>query len=416
MIYSARNILLKNSDFLFRVAGLGGKFLLILILARTMTASVVGAFGLVTATISVCLYFVGLDFYVYTTREILSAEQKKSTGNIIYNQVLFFFFTYLILMMLWPYITHYSQISAYATIALALVISEHLSQEIYRFLIALKKNRFANFCLFLRSGAWCYVIIPIIFLKKISLYEIFYTWFAFSLISVLLGLLFLKYSGSLDVLSFKPDFKWITNGVGICALFFIGTISIRAINYFDKIIAVHFLDLNIIGAYVFYAGIGSAIQSVIDVLIMTRYYPDVVKFVQRNDEKNIKKSMKEFQINNWKANIILYSLGSVFCYIVALFTEKEIYTSFFFVFIFIAVANIITNLSMPYHYWIYAKKYDLFLIVTNVLALIAFVLISYGLLTFIPALGVSAILGALILSNLIIIVRKKNHFKKVHGK
>ncbi|HBL6926960.1 TPA: hypothetical protein LSH75_004608, partial [Citrobacter koseri] len=221
MITNIKKILLNNSDFLFRVAGLGGKFLLMLVLAKTMPASVMGAFGLVTATISVCLYFVGLDFYVYTTREILSPDQKKTTGSIIYNQMLFFFLTYLILLIIWPNVTHYSQITTYAIIAFALVISEHLSQEIYRLLIALKRNKFANFCLFLRSGAWCYVIIPILFYKRIDLKDVFYTWLCFSFLSVLFSILYLKYSGLLKISSFIPDFKWIINGVSICALFFI---------------------------------------------------------------------------------------------------------------------------------------------------------------------------------------------------
>jgi len=373
-----------------------------------------GAFGLVTATISVSLYFVGLDFYVYTTREILAPIKNKSTGNIIYNQGVFFLLTYIFLFLVWPYITHYSQITMFATIALALVISEHLSQEIYRFLITLKKNKFANFCLFLRSGAWCYVIIPFVFLKQVCLSDIFYTWLFFSVLSVLIGLIYLKYSDLLRVSCFVPDVKWIVNGVKICAFFFIGTISLRAINYLDKVIAVRFLDLNVIGAYVFYAGIGSAIQSVIDVLIMTRYYPDVVKFVQENDETNANLSMKKFKVNNLKVNLLLYFSGGIFCYLVALMTNKEIYINSFFVFIFIGIANIISNISMPYHYWIYAKKKDLFIIINNVIALMIFVSISYGLFILAPVLGVYSVLIALILANVFILFRKKIYYQRVY--
>lgn len=413
MINKFKFLIHQNIDLIFRVAGLGGKFLLMLALAKTMPASVMGAFGLVTATISVCLYFVGLDFYIFSTRELLSLNRKKTVGDIIYNQGVFFILTYIILILLWSYITTYSHITAYSLIALGLVICEHLAQEIYRILIALKKNKVANFCLFLRSGAWCYILIPVIFFKQVSLSIILSTWFCFSLLSVITSIIYLKYIDCLSLGRFIPDLKWIFNGAKICAFFFIGTIAIRAMSYLDKVIALRYLNMDIIGVYVFYAGIANAIQSVIDVLVMTRFYPDVIKNVQADDTVNANETIRNFKKNNWKLNVSLYSLGYLFCLLVAYGTGKEIYLTYSFIFIFIGLSNIVLNISMPYHYWIYAKKNDGFLIWTNVLALIIFVLSAYGLFIITPQLGILAILIALITSNIFVLCRKKYFYQRI---
>jgi O-antigen/teichoic acid export membrane protein len=413
MTIKARKLVLHNVDLLFRVAGLGGKFLLMLVLAKTMPASEMGAFGLVTSAISVCLYFVGLDFYVYSTREVLSNNTEKSVGDIIYNQFLFFVATYILLLIFWPFISSISNVTDFSTVAFLLIITEHLSQELYRILIALKKNKFANFCLFVKSGAWCYVLIPFLFYKHIELKYVFSTWFIFSLTTVLMSFIYLNKIGLLKISNKMPDMKWIMHGIKICAFFFLGTIAIRAMSYLDKVIAIHFIDLNILGVYVFYVGIANAIQSVVDVLIMTRYYPDVVKHVQNNNVSESKSSLRAFRSNNIRLNILLYILGASFCYGVALLTGKQIYLNYYVIFIMISISNIILNISMPYHYWIYAKKKDRFLICTNVYALVMFVVIAYGCFTFIPQIGIMAVLLAVIFSNLFILFRKKSYYHKV---
>ena len=66
-------------DLSLRVAALGGKFLLMVAIARYLTVKDVGDYGLYVSIIVISLYFVGLDFYVYSTRELLDPEVKKNT-------------------------------------------------------------------------------------------------------------------------------------------------------------------------------------------------------------------------------------------------------------------------------------------------------------------------------------------------
>ncbi len=70
-----------------RSATLASRFLFIFFLAKFLTPAEVGYYGIFTATVGYALYFVGLDFYVYTTREILKAEEAQR-GTILTAHVL----------------------------------------------------------------------------------------------------------------------------------------------------------------------------------------------------------------------------------------------------------------------------------------------------------------------------------------
>lgn len=64
---------------------LGSKFLLIFFLARFLEPAELGLYGLLVATIGYALYLLGLDFYTYSTREILKRERNE-WGGLLKNQ------------------------------------------------------------------------------------------------------------------------------------------------------------------------------------------------------------------------------------------------------------------------------------------------------------------------------------------
>ena len=54
------------------------KFSLILILAKFLSANDLASYGIIYATIIYSLYVIGLDFYIYSTREYVNnLEQRK---------------------------------------------------------------------------------------------------------------------------------------------------------------------------------------------------------------------------------------------------------------------------------------------------------------------------------------------------
>jgi len=402
-------------DFLLRISALGGKFLLVLCIAKVYSSEDVGFYGIYTSLIAISLYFVGMDFYTYSTREILNASNEKSLWNIIFNQLVFFLFTYIILLVIWQKLAEFTGVNKFVFLALALLISEHLSQEVYRILIALKSITMANALLFIRSGAWCYLCVFLIFYDKPLLGKIFETWLLFSAISFLIGVFVLLSLYRMKVSDIYLDWKWIYKGIKVCGFFFIGTLFLRGINYFDKVIAQQLINMSMLGVYVFYFGIAAAVQSAIDVLIMTRYFPRLVEVIQKHDYINANKSFFEFRKKTIIYSLALYLISFPFCYFVVVFTGKSEYLQGFSWYIAISLSNIILNVSMPYYYYLYGGLKDRVIVVINLLTFSVFMLVALFGLWQSPFIGIWNILIAYLLANIFTLLTKIHYKGKIDG-
>lgn len=399
-------------DLSLRIAALGGKFLLMMAIARFLTVKDVGDYGLYVSIIVVSLYFVGLDFYIFSTREILDPKVIKNIGEILFNQFVFFAFSYLLLAAIWPGLLTLSAITGVGGLLFVLTITEHLSQECYRVLIIKERITIANFILFIRSGIWCYLCVPLLYFHFIKLEQIFYIWLVFSAISVAVGVISIVKFESVSISDFKLDVQWLKRGVKTSFLFFLGTLCLRVINYLDKVIAVHFITSPNLGVYVFFFGVAAAVQAIIDVLVVTRYYPSLVKAIQANNVIEAKKAFVRFKKKIFLYNFGLYILSIPVCYLMITLTGKVEYANYFLWYILIVIATSILNVSMPYHYVLYSKKKDTSIICINAIALLLFIIISFSGVKMLPDSGMLAILIALIGSNLFILIIKYILFVK----
>ncbi|WP_426723819.1 hypothetical protein [Enterobacter cloacae complex sp. 302F9] len=154
-------------DLSLRIAALGGKFLLMMAIARFLTVKDVGDYGLYVSIIVVSLYFVGLISYIFSTREILDPKVIKNIGEILFNQFIFFAFSYLLLAAIWPGLLTLSAITGVGGLLFVLTITEHLSQECYRVLIIKEELRLLIlYCLFGQAYGVIYVCHYFIFISS----------------------------------------------------------------------------------------------------------------------------------------------------------------------------------------------------------------------------------------------------------
>ena len=129
---------------------LASKFILLVYMAKLLSPEQIGVYGIFVATISYALYFLGLDFYVINTREILAKSDKKEKARLVRDQLAFHGVVYIfVLPMLlvvfmagllpWKYIVWFY----------VLLVLEHLSQEAIRLFFTLSLPIVAN-----RFGHW----------------------------------------------------------------------------------------------------------------------------------------------------------------------------------------------------------------------------------------------------------------------
>tara|TARA_B110000902_G_scaffold235128_1_gene280238 strand:- start:948 stop:1412 length:465 start_codon:yes stop_codon:yes gene_type:complete len=114
-----------------------------------------GEYGIIVTSISLIIYLVGFDYYVFNTREIL--KSKENIIEKIRNQFFFHLIVYLILLpVLLGVIFYFNFIDTkYFLIILLLIISEHLGQELFRLYTTLEKSNLANLFFFINQVYGC---------------------------------------------------------------------------------------------------------------------------------------------------------------------------------------------------------------------------------------------------------------------
>lgn len=411
------NIYNKLFDLSLRALTLGGRFVLIFAIANMMSSSDVALFGILGSLISYLLYFLGLDFYTYSSRDILF-HGSDGLWTKLYNQFIFFLLNYFLLAIFSQYIFEFANISSFLYLGFALAVSEHLSQEIYRLLIIVKEVSMANFQIFIRSGAWCYIVaIAIFFDKSVTLKDIATVWLVFSVFSLLFGLFIIVRKYKPKLYYFKIDYRWIQNGIKVSGVLFIGTLFLRGIFFFDKIILQYSVSLKDIGIYVFYFGITSALQSFVDILIISRIYPGFVQACKSSYEKNdflgLKKQLYKFCKELSASTICLSFMSIVACYVLVFFMGNKEYLINFSIYISLCALTTVFILSMPFHYLLYALKKDRLLVFCNIIAFILFSAVSYGTAKSYPELGLYTVILGMFIAYIYVIFTKYVYCKRI---
>lgn len=413
-------MLSKSFDLLLRGLTLGGRFVLVFSIAKFLTSEDVGVYGIIGSVISYILYFLGMDFYTYSTRDIINNKKKSSIWNKLYNQFVFFAFNYIIFIFIGHFIFSLVNLSNLYLIGIALAIVEHLSQEIYRVLIALKEIKKANFQYFLRCGMWCYFSsILLILNNNTSLNDILLYWLISSLFSFLLGVYFIYKIKKPVFQDFFIDFLWIIKGIKISSLFLVGTIFLRGIFFFDKILLQTFITLKEVGVYIFFFGVSSAIQSFVDVLIISRYFPkfiqDVSIAINSNHKSDAQNLLRNFFIKIFFSVFILSLLSLPLCFLLCLLIGKAEYTDGFVIYISLVITNAFLLLSMPFHYLIYSVGKDGLLVRINIISFFIFVSVSCFFIYIIPSISVYTVIFGMGTAYLFILFSKIIECKKIVG-
>ena len=388
------------------------KFLLIIYIGKYLSVDELGEYGLFVTTITIAIYFLGLDFYTYNTREIL-AKEKSERLPLIRDQFIFHLFVYVIVLPLLLTVFTLGIIKTEFVLYFYLIlIFEHLSQELYRLYTTLQKPIFANFLLFMRTGLWVYVVIALWSLNVdglMNLKTVWYGWTIGSFISILIGIVYLKKDYDFKSLTEKIDWLWIKNGVKISIPFFIGTLAYKVIEFSDRYMIDYYMTKADVGIYTFFGGIANTINIVVFTLVIMIYYPILVKQYQNKKMDVFTKTLKIFSMKTITFSIlssigILLLIGPVLN-----FMGKSEFQNNIEILWLLIIANIILNISFIPHYILYAAQKDI--VIRNSTLLGAGINIVLNLIL-IKHFGIAGAAIATILSFTIIFILKFQFSKR----
>lgn len=361
-----------------RAVTLAAKFLLIFFLARFLEPSQLALYGLLVAAIGYALYLLGLDFYTYTTRELLKHE-RAHWGGMLKSQGFLTLVLYCVVLPLLLLVFVSGKLPWWAAgWFFALLVLEHLNQEASRLLIAVSDPLFASAALFLRQGAWVLLVVPLMYAYPgmRTLIAVLAAWTIGGCMALLLctwRLVSMRMGGW----SVPIDWLWIRKGIRVALPLLVATLAIRALFTIDRYWLESLAGLDVLGAYVLFISIATAMGAFLEAGVFVFAYPGLISSIEKAQPALFKQGMRKLCLQT-----VCLIMG--FCVLALLLVgplldwlDRPLYREHAGVFPWVLLAMVLYNLSMIPHYALYAQRLDRAIIQSHIAALLAFVPVTW---------------------------------------
>lgn len=374
--------LFDNASRLINIGVQGGtlvtRFLLIFFLAKYLDPALVGYYGLFTVAVGYSLYFVGIDFYTYATRELLKAPREQR-GRLLKGQATLSAFLYLLFLPIALVLLHHADWPGYLLFwFFPILVLEHVNQEISRLLIALSEPVTASVLLFIRQGSWVIVIVALMAWESSSrnLQTVLVLWAVAGLAAAVAGawkVRQLRMGGWRDAL----DWHWVRRGIAVSAAFLLATLALRGIQTFDRYWLESLGGIEIVAAYVLYFGVAGTLLTFLDAGLFAFTYPVLIQL--HHDQKT---DVAHVKVRKMLGLTVIFS-GGFACVswlllpYLLLWINNPVYSDALNLYPALLLAMVINAIGMVPHYALYARGHDRPIIHSHVAALVVFVLVTW---------------------------------------
>lgn len=365
------------------------KFLLIFFLARFLEPAELGLYGLLVVTIGYALYLLGLDFYIFTTREVLKRERSE-WGGLLKDQgaltaILYAVFMPFLLLIFGNEILPWTVAGWF----FALLVLEHLSQELMRLLVAISMPLLASLVLFLRSGCWALVVTVLMFVKPEmrGLDTVLGAWAMGGLAACLLAAICL-YRLRIGGWHKRIDWIWIRKGIRTALPFLVATLAIRGLFTFDRYWVEALSGLDVLGAYVLFIGISSAMMSFLDAGVFAFIYPRLIAAFQQDKRVEYRQGLRKLLIQTLVLSSAFVVIALVMIGPLLAWLNKPLYQEQLGMFPWILLASFLYAMGMIPHYALYAQGRDRPLIFSHIAGLAIFIASTWLFSLYWPQLAV----------------------------
>lgn len=298
----------------------------------------------------------------------------------------------------------------YITYFYTILILEHISQEIYRILIVLKKSVIASLTLFLRAGLWIVALYMFwqMGLGHTEIQEVFNFWILGSLFSVIVGLANLKFKPE-----FSVDFNWIKSGVVMAFPFLLATVFYKVIEFSGRYFIDFYWTKAEVGVYTFFSGISNAMFVFVQSMVIIVMSPHLIESSNKGKEE-FKKVFKDYKKQIMITTIIGFIIACICIYPLLLFIEDEYLMQNILVFVLLLVAVVFFCFSYVPHYGLYVYHKDRQLLATSILSASVIVILNFIL---VPKYGIIGAAIAQVISMMILFFSKGYLYNKyINGK
>jgi O-antigen/teichoic acid export membrane protein len=364
-------------NLLLQTVTLVSKALLLFVLARYLTPAELGVFGLLVVTLNLAMYVVGLDFYAFSTRELLRRE-RSGVPRILRDQLAFHGLTYLLVFPLlvlvfvwrvlpWDLAFHF----------FLLLLLDHLAQELERVLITLQRPVHAAVLFFLRGGVWVYFVIALLAREPAlrTVRTVTMGWLIGVAVSLLVGGYWLR---DLPWAATRGpiDWRWVRRGMTVCLPFLGATLALRGVFSVDRYSLQAFWGAEAVGVYTFYASIRNAIQSLLDMGVLAVLRPRIISAYQGGHAAEYRSLMVSLTAAMVGTALALCLVAAIGVYPLLAFVSNPIYAEHLRAYWIMLGVTLVAALGDVPHLGLYAGERDRDIIVSSLCGLVVAVALN----------------------------------------
>lgn len=362
-----------------RSATLGSRFFFIFLLAKYLDPASVGYYGLFTATVGYALYFVGLDFYTYVTREILKTPNEQR-GRLLKDQAALSGILYIISLPIASGFLHQTDWPGHlAWWFFPILLLEHFNQEISRLLIALSEQITASLTLFVRQGSWAVAMVAWMTWDANSrhLNAIMASWTCAGLATAALGIWKLK---QLKMGGWRAptNWEWIKKGIAVSAAFLVATLALRGFQTLDRYWLEALGGIELVGVYVLFLGVTSTLMVFLDAGVFAYTYPALIQHSHLQEHQAARTKVRSMLFQTLALSVAFGFVSWLLLPYLLGWINKPAYMNALGLYPWLLMATIINAISMAPHYGLYARGRDKPIIYSHLVALPTFVLTTWA--------------------------------------
>lgn len=399
----------KLLNVFLRIGGIGSKFLIVTLMSKYFDVDVFGNYGLITSIITILIFVLGLDFYNFSIRDILKTSDKQEIINKVTLTFTLYLFVYILFIVVGYFIfSSINYIKPYLFLVLLLVITEHLSQEIYRLLVGFKKVLLANILLFFRTVSWSSVIIYYYYNNSvITINKIFILWLIANTLTIVYVIILSIIKNYNRIIKISLNSNWVKKGLRISSVFFLATISLKSMEYANRFIVDYFMGEELAGIFLFYSNISILITVYINTIVISFELPELIKSANLPD---VNKLLKKF-----KKSLLIHTLiSSLFIFLIIkpllMWQDKVEFEKYLPLIYFLIIGVGLMNYSLLYHFKLYIYHKDKALLKSMIFSAILSLLLTICLTYFYGIYGTAT---AFVISSIILFYMRYNEAKKM---
>lgn len=353
------------------------RFIFFLFLTKEFDENNFASYVLFTAAVGFAVSFTGLDFYVYSNREIVKAN-KKIKSKYITNQLIFSVLSVIFVLPCLLFIYFSEEDNHYVSIFISFLViaTEYLNQEIVRLLISSSMQIRASLFLLLRQSLWPLItFIYFYYFGRIDFSLVIWIWMLSNIITLIISLNTLSsfYKLKLSLL----DFIWVKDGLKLSLFIFLGSIAYKGIFTLDRSFIQSTENLELLGAYGFYFTLAGISLTVIEPFIFNFFSVEAVVDVNKKNFKSLTFKMRKYGVQIFFIFLVLFLCFYFGIDIFLDLLQKQNYLEYLGILFIILLSNLLLCFSLLFHYVIYSVGHDFINIIVSVITFILFVLLNY---------------------------------------